>query len=284
MIFANFTVIMLAKEDIMAVSFDKDISMELKQDEELLLRCAPQKASFVLSKSVALMPIALIWLCFDSFGISMILRTDLPAGARIGILVFFAFHLLPVWMWIYSIVKAVRTHKYIEYALTNERIIVKDKLKLTSYYYKDLSSVHVSIGLVDKLFKVGDIKISQRLYNSANSNLTLLDIANPHPVGKKLQEFIDSQRALHKNDDDTEYESYYEDRNSRSAIRRVSVDSSQYDDDDFYDDNNSPNYHNDFEEKPKRFTSKRISTPTEKNEEDDYLDNIMNTIKKKDEF
>ena len=256
-------------------SFNKDISMEIKQDEELLLKCAPQKASFVLSKSVALMPIALIWLCFDGFAISMITRTNMSTGLRIGMLFFFAVHLLPVWMWVYSIVKAIRTHKHIEYALTNERIIVRDRLRLTSYYYKDLSSVYVSVGLVDKMFKVGDIKISQRNFTSSHSNLTLLDIANPHAVGKKLQQFIDANRP--EEDEDTEYESYYEERNFSGVSRRD-------DNDDFYDDNNTQNYHNDFEEKPKRFTSRKTSTPTEKTEEDDYLDNIMNTIKKKDEF
>ena len=266
----------------MAVSFEKDISMEIKQDEELLLRCAPQKASFVLSKSVALLPIALIWLCFDGFAISMIVKTDLPTGARIGILFFFAVHLLPVWMWVASLVKALRTHKYIEYGMTNERIIVKDKLKLTSFYYKDLASVHVSVGLIDKLFKVGDIKISQRNYHSASSNLTLFDIANPHAVGKKLQQFIDSYRELYKDEEDTEYESYYED-GATKPIRTVK-NTRQYDNDDFYDDDSINNYQNDFSESPKRFTSKKISTPNEKTEEDDYLDNIMNTIKKKDDF
>ena len=271
----------MAKESY--TSFDKDLSMELKQDEELLLRCVPQKASFVLSKSVSLMPIAIIWLCFDGFALSMITRTDMPVGLRIGIIFFFAVHLLPVWLWVFSIVKAVRNHKRIEYALTNERIIVRDKDKLTSFYYKDLSSVYVSVGLVDKLFKVGDIKISQRNFHSGSSELILLDISNPHAVGKKLQQFIDAQRP--DEDEDTEYERYYERRNfGKSTTRSVSVDSSKYDDTDFYDDGNAESYHNDFEEKPRRFTSKRTSTPTEKNEEDDYLDNIINTIKNKDEF
>ena len=284
-------------------SFDKDISMTLEKDEELLLRCAPQKASFVLSKSVTLMPFALIWLCFDGFAITMITKTNVPPGVRIFLFIFFAIHLLPVWIWIYSIVKAVKTHKYIEYAMTNERIIVRDKFKLTSYYYSELSRVRVSVGLVDKIFKVGDIKISKRNFrndydfsssSSDRFNVTLLDIANPHAIGDKLQQFIDSNIPSNNDDysEDVEYESYYEegkrDSFSKTYTPRRNVDDSynrkntynERKDDEYIKDD----YQNEFEEKPTRYTSKKKSEPTQKTEEDDYLDNIMDSIDKKEDF
>lgn len=264
-------------------SFDKDISMELGQDEELLLRCAPQKASFVLSKSITLLPIAIIWLIFDGFAISMITKSGVPSEMRIFLLLFFAIHLLPVWLWIYSIIKAVRTHKHLEYAMTNERIIVRDKYKLTSFYYRDLGRVRVTVGLIDKLFKVGDIKITKRSIDFDYSfdphspdrlNLTLLDIENPHAVGQKLQQFIDANQPSEDDEimQDVEYESYYEDGRRGVFSKKFDID-----DDDFYKDN-------DFEEKPKRYTSKKKSSPAQKTEEDDYLDNIMDSINKKDNF
>lgn len=279
-------------------SFDKDISMALEKEEELLLRCAPQKASFVLSKSVTLMPFALIWLCFDGFAISMIVRTNVPAGVRIFLFIFFAFHLLPVWIWIYSIVNALRTHKYIEYALTNERILVRDKFKLTSYYYSELSRVRVSVGLVDKLFKVGDIKISKRNFRndydfSSSSfdrfNVTLLDIANPHAIGDKLQQFIDSQSPDYNEDysEDVEFERYYEDgkrdRFSKTYTSKRSNGNS-YDRRNTYEERKEDNFQNEFEENPTRYTSKKKSEPAQKTEEDDYLDNIMGSINNKEDF
>ena len=266
-------------------SFDKDISMELTQDEEMLVRCAPQKASFVLSKSVSLLPFALIWLCFDGFAISMLVRAQMPIGMRIFLVIFFAFHLLPVWMWIISIVNALRKHKNIEYALTNERIIIRDKENLTSYYYKDLSNVRVRIGLIDKLFKVGDIIITRRAlphsgstdyYEPENSVVTLLDISDSRAVGNKLQQFIDSESTKFSEDRNqyTEYESYYESGNKSKFTTLYNCNETHKD----------YNYSNEYEEKPVRYTSKKKSEPTQKTEEDDYLDNIIGSINKKDEF
>ncbi|MDE5654553.1 MAG: hypothetical protein K2I46_02980 [Clostridia bacterium] len=260
--------------------------MELTQDEEMLVRCAPQKASFVLSKSVAIMPFALIWLCFDGFAISMIAKAGMPTSMRIVMVIFFAFHLLPVWLWIFSIIKALRVHKNLEYALTNERIIVRDKDKLLSYYYKDLCKVQVRVGFIDKMFKVGDIVITRKTptyengysYNNINRFVvTLLDLANPRAVGDKLQEFIDSETSKFdqsNRQDGAEYESYYETDNNSKFTKK-------------YDCNNTSKYYNDkndYEKDSIRYTSKKKSEPTQKTEEDDYLDNIMDSINKKDEF
>ncbi|MDE7348251.1 MAG: PH domain-containing protein, partial [Clostridia bacterium] len=140
-------------------SFDKDISMEINEDEELLWQGAPQKASFILSKSVQLLPIALIWLCFDGFAISMIFRSNVPKSMLIFLIIFFAFHLMPVWIWIHNVLSARRKHKLIEYALTNQRVIVQDGGILKSYYYSELHHVSVKVGFIDKLFKVGDLTL-----------------------------------------------------------------------------------------------------------------------------
>ena len=276
----------MAKSSI--TSFDKDLSMELKDNEEMLWRGAPQKASFVLSKSVQLLPVALLWLCFDGFAISMIITSDIPKGMLPFLIVFFAFHLLPVWMWIYQVISARRKYKLIEYAFTNERIIVRDQGIVNSYYYKNLRSVHVKVGLIDKLFKVGDIM----LYGSRN--VTLLDIDNPYVVGNKLQQFIDSFESERNKErkqrrKDVEYEDYFE--NTDTADTHYEYD----DDDEFYDDSKYSqssdeikDTRNDFVETKTtsrgRFTSKKPSAPLNKADVDDYLDNILDSIDKKDEF
>lgn len=268
-------------------SFDKDISMELKENEEMLWRGVPQKASFVLSKSVQLLPIALIWLCFDGFAISMIFRSDIPKGVLPFLIVFFAFHLLPVWMWIYQILSARKKHKLIEYAFTNQRVIVREQGIVKSYYYRNLRRVSVKVGLIDKLFKVGDITLF------GSRSVTLLDIDNPYVVGNKLQQFIEAhegerkQRAENRNKD-TEYEDYFENTNLFPNDAYEDEDTYDEDGEDFYRYDKPQDKRNDFEKEnvssSGRYTSKKSSAPSDKNEEDDYLDNIMDSINKKDEF
>ncbi len=267
-------------------SFDKDISMEIKEDEELLWRGVPQKASFILSKSFQLLPIALIWLCFDGFAISMIFRTNVPKGMMIFLFIFFAFHLMPVWLWIHNVLTARRKHKLLEYALTNKRVIVRDGGIIKSYNYSELYNVSVKVGFIDRIFKVGDITLS------GHNKVVLLDIDSPYAVGNKLQKFIEDfaeerkkRNALRRRN--SEYEEYHE--NSKYDDHNVAE---YYDDGDYYDDSDEYTYEepylNDFEEVssvPKgRFTSKKMPAEADKIEEDEYLDNIMDTINKKDEF
>ena len=163
----------------------KEISEEIGEDEELLWQGRPQKASFVLSKSVQMMPIALLWLAFDGFILTMVFANNkgMPTSLIIILCVFFSIHLLPVWLWIHSIFSARRKYKDIEYAFTDKRIISREHGILQSYYYSNLRRVSVKVGLIDKMFKVGDITVSGK------RSITLFDLDAPYAIGNKLQEF-----------------------------------------------------------------------------------------------
>ncbi len=225
-----------------STSFNKDFSMEISENEELLWQGKPQKASFILSKSVQLMPIALLWLAFDGFFISMLLRAKIPAGVSIFLIIFFAFHLMPVWMWIHSVLTARRKYKLIEYAFTDKRIIVKDNHLLKSYYYRELRSVYVKVGLIDKLFKVGDLTIT------GPKNLKLLDLDEPYAVCAKLQEMIEAhaherpKRRRRPYHSDVEYDTYYDDIDD--------ADFEDYDEEDYYQDDEIDRIprHNEYQE------------------------------------
>ena len=103
-------------------------------------------------------------------------------------IVFFAFHLLPVWIWISNIVTAGRRQKNIEYIFTDRRIIIKSGLigiDVNNIFYADIQSVNLKVGLVDKLLHVGDIYIS----GSAQAQV-LWDIENPYEVTSRLQKIV----------------------------------------------------------------------------------------------
>ena len=61
------------------MSFDKDISMDIKHGEELLWRATPKKSSYVFSRSVRLLPLALIFLSFDSFCLFLLFKSGIPS-------------------------------------------------------------------------------------------------------------------------------------------------------------------------------------------------------------
>ena len=114
------------------------------------------------------------------------------------IIIFFAFHLLPVWIWLGNIITASKKWKNTKYYVTDKRIIIQTGIIGASYdtiYYKDIKNVSLKIGVIDKLLKVGDIYIdtgNTTLTNSGTKKLymTILDIEKPYDVYTRLQKIV----------------------------------------------------------------------------------------------
>jgi len=67
----------------------------LAAGESILWRGKPKKSAFIASKSLTLLPIAVIWLILDL----NVLIPSLQAGEMLFFLIpFFALHLMPVWI------------------------------------------------------------------------------------------------------------------------------------------------------------------------------------------
>lgn len=163
--------------------------VESNGDEKILWDGVPNGKSYVLGRIVQMMPIAFIWILFDGFAIGMILtQGDLPAYVY-GILIgFFIIHLTPVWIWIASIVTAFKKLKNSEYAFTDKRIIIKTGFfaKFDTVFYSDIASLDLHVGLIDRLFKVGDIIVR----TNSGSTYMVEDIDNPYFILERLQKIV----------------------------------------------------------------------------------------------
>lgn len=165
------------------------IEANLTEDEQILWKGKPRKGSYILSAVVKMMPFALLWLCFDGafigFLVGFRIWDSVPIGIVLFLIFFFAFHLAPVWIWIANILKANRSYKNVAYAFTNQRIIIKTgaiATTITSIYYSELVGVTLHIGIIERLFKVGDVYIS-----STNQSIVLEDIEDCQFVSNQLQ-------------------------------------------------------------------------------------------------
>lgn len=169
-----------------------EIKDVLSEDEQILWRGKPKKKAYILGAFFKMFPIALIWLIFDGSFIGMMIGSnafeETPVGLILFLVGFFAFHLMPVWMWIGNVVTATRQHKNLEYAFTNKRIIIKSGvigIDFQNIYYSEIESVNLKVGITDKIFKVGDIYIK-----SASEAKVLFDIEDPYFITQKLQEIV----------------------------------------------------------------------------------------------
>lgn len=161
--------------------------VESKGDEKILWEGKPDKKSYVLGRIVKMMPIALIWLVFDGFFIGMMFTfsDDFPTYVYFILAAFFLIHLTPVWLWIASIVTAFKKRKNTEYAFTDKRVIIKTGFfpKFESIYYSDIASVHLHVGIIDRMFKVGDVV----LRTTPGDTHMVEDISNPYFIVERLQ-------------------------------------------------------------------------------------------------
>ena len=161
----------------------------VKSDEKILWRGKPNPMSYVLANMVKMLPIALIWMIFDGTFIYFMAvgmsSGEIPLTILWFIVPFFLLHLTPVWLWLGKTVKAAREVRNIEYAITDKRIIIRSGMIGIDFKfinYTEIDSVNVKVGIIDKVFRVGDIYI-----NSSINSGVLWDVEDPYKIGNALQ-------------------------------------------------------------------------------------------------
>ncbi len=160
----------------------------LDAEEQILLREKPDKKSYILSSVFKMLPIALIWGGIDITIIVCVAMSGAPGYIWAFLVPFFALHLMPVWMYIGGIVRAVAELKNIEYVFTEKRIIIRSGVVGIDYknvFYTDIKGVNLRVGLIDRLCKVGDIFITAH-----EQSVVLYDIHNPYRILKKMQKIV----------------------------------------------------------------------------------------------
>ena len=181
----------------------------LGQDEVILKELKPNKKSYVLSKICSGFIIALFFVIFDAVFLTLFAFfapiQELPKTMMIGIIVFlvifFLIHLTPFWLFLGKAITSFKAFKNESYAITNQRIIITHGVvtfKYTSLYYSDISGVDIRIGIIDKLFKVGDIlittpvgnRVTNKNGNVVNAPYVLNDIDQPQLIASALQRII----------------------------------------------------------------------------------------------
>ncbi len=174
---------------------EQTIESILEPEEKILWRGKPLRKSFLLSAFFRFFFIALIWAAIDAAIISLLVINvpELPLPVIIFLCFFFLLHLLPVWMWIYSIISAGKRQKEEEYAFTEKRIIVKKGFigaEVQSYPYSSMTSVNLRIGIIEKLCHVGDIYL---VFD--NQRAVLEDIEDPYFIYGQLQKIANDIKS-----------------------------------------------------------------------------------------
>ncbi len=162
--------------------------------EQILWSAKPKKNAFIVNKILGMMPIALLWLAFDSI---FIVQMFGAGNFQVFTVLFLALHLMPVWIWLSNAITANRRWKNTMYYVTDRRILIQTGFidrQLQTIYYKDVRNVDLHIGIIDKMLGVGDIHFDLGTYHSGGKTRTLmksfLDIENPCEVYTRIQKIV----------------------------------------------------------------------------------------------
>ena len=164
----------------------------LSAGESVLWRGKPKKGAFIATKSLSMMPIAIIWLIIDMSFINV----AFTGGQMLGFMIpFFLLHLMPVWIWLGNVFTAGRRWKNTGYYVTNRRIIIQGgflAVNETSLFYKDLQNAQLRIGLLDKVFHTGDIIFDNGIIvnNKQNRRFVFEDLEDAQEVYRRVQKII----------------------------------------------------------------------------------------------
>ena len=181
------------------INYEETLTSPLIEGEKVLWSAKPKKSAFIINKILAMMPIALIWLLFDSnFIISIIANSGEIREMLVFIILFFAVHLMPVWIWLGNCLTANKRWKNTKYYVTDRRIIIQTGIIGASYetiYYKEIKNINLRIGVIDKILGVGDIYIDTGVVRSTNNGTqsvksAILDVENPYEIYPKLQKIV----------------------------------------------------------------------------------------------
>ena len=164
----------------------------LASGEAILWRGKPKRSAFIATKSLTLLPIAVFWLILDT----QFIAAAIQGGQMLGFLIpFMLVHMMPVWLWLASVVTAGRRWKNTNYYVTNRRIVIQGgffAVNETSLFYKDLRNAHMRVGLLDKVFHTGDIVFDDGMYDNHKQKRShaLEDLENPQEVYNRIQKVI----------------------------------------------------------------------------------------------
>ena len=172
----------------------KDVLFE---GENVIWQGKPHKFCFIWKNAGKLLPIALIWLLFDGMFIGITVATGMAKEMWLILLIFFAFHLMPVWNCAGKFIKGGMEYQNVVYAVTDKRIIVRTGvigIDFQNINYTDISNIKTDVSVLERICGVGSVYIT----TSSGQGASLLSIRDPYEISKKINKvFLDVKSDIH---------------------------------------------------------------------------------------
>ena len=163
-----------------------DLKLMIGDNEKIYWQGRPQNKCYILEGIFnPLLPFALIWFLFDAmfFFAAFSTHQSTEAPKILGfMLVFLAFHLMPVWIYLFGALFVFRRYKHTEYIVTDKGVYISGGLFAYTCEMKpftEVSRINIHRGLFDQYLNVGDVELSSITTvngRQTTGNITIADI------------------------------------------------------------------------------------------------------------
>ena len=180
-----------------------ELELMVGKDEKILWQGKPNKRCFILEGIFnPLLPFALVWFLFDSLFIAAFIggvaTSGAPAVFSIFPLIFFLFHLMPVWIYLGGVIFVFRRYQHTEYIVTDKGVYISGGLFSYTCNMKpftELARVNIHRGIIDQIIGVGDVVLtSNNVADLHSSNIRVN--GRPLDVGTTIADIKDYRKVF----------------------------------------------------------------------------------------
>ena len=180
-----------------------ELELMVGKDEKILWQGKPNKRCFILEGIFnPMLPFALVWFLFDSLFIAAFIggaaTPGAPAVFSIFPLIFFLFHLMPVWIYLGGVIFVFRRYQHTEYIVTDKGVYISGGLFSYTCNMKpftELARVNIHRGIIDQIIGVGDVVLtSNNVADLYSSNIRVN--GRPLDVGTTIADIKDYRKVF----------------------------------------------------------------------------------------
>ena len=180
-----------------------ELELMVGSNEKILWKGKPNKRCFILEGIFnPMLPFALVWFLFDSLFIAAFIggaaTPGAPAVFSIFPLIFFLFHLMPVWIYLGGVIFVFRRYQHTEYIVTDKGVYISGGLFSYTCNMKpftELARVNIHRGIIDQIIGVGDVVLtSNNVADLYSSNIRVN--GRPLDVGTTIADIKDYRKVF----------------------------------------------------------------------------------------
>lgn len=174
----------------------QELKTIIGKNEKILWQGKPTKRCFILESIInPLLPFAIIWGLINGFFLFGLAFAEKELAAII--VPFILLHMMPVWIYIGSIIFCLIRYKKFDYIITDKCVYVAGGLFSYQFQMKsfaEMSSISMHRGIFDQICKCGDI-----IFEMPDTKIQIINIPDYQEVYKLV---IEQQREVYQ---DTQY-------------------------------------------------------------------------------